>query len=380
MTDKIGERLDEIIGFELSNGTKNREKITTELCSQFLESLSEEIEKNGEDVEEDEGANEQPFEDKLNLIGKIQQYLTNAKMEKEFNRRNLKCNAVLHLDSCVTVSDWEKRDVPVIASFGFPRKVPNRLLARMRSNKILGIINEELERMFPDHEVTEVDHNKAASVPYLLCTIDDVTVIIKISIKPFCSPQFLAKDVINQYASIDNRFNTLANYLHKFLKGKAVKKSDQRKIKSVVPKLCSLKMMFIHCFKHYGLLPSNSNSLEEKMASLSVTKKYSINLGTLLFLFLDYYLDVISLEKEYLEIGTGESLIKLDIGLTNKNILSISDIFDDHVPGERVNDTVMLKKIFKAMYLAVLKYLNNRTGILLNDLKTIPFRPKHIQL
>lgn len=83
------------------------------------------------------------------------------------------------------------------------------------------------------------------------------------------------------------------------------------------------------------------------MASLSVTKKYSINLGTLLFLFLDYYLDVISLEKEYLEIGTGESLIKLDIGLTNKNILSISDIFDDHVPGERVNDTVMLKKIFK---------------------------------
>lgn len=86
MTDKIGERLDEIIGFELSNGTKNREKITTELCSQFLESLSEEIEKNGEDVEEDEGANEQPFEDKLNLIGKIQQYLTNAKMEKEVSQ------------------------------------------------------------------------------------------------------------------------------------------------------------------------------------------------------------------------------------------------------------------------------------------------------
>lgn len=132
------------------------------------------------------------------------------------------------------------------------------------------------------------------------------------------------------------------------MKAKVVNKKDVRKAKSVIPKLCSIKMMVIHFFKHYGLLPTDLNSLEGMMKSLDVSGKPKLySLGTLYFLFLDYYLDIVSLEKDYLEISTGEVIEKKSIGLTNLNILSISDIFDDHLPGERVNDTLIFKRILK---------------------------------
>uniref|UniRef100_A0A1I7T0Y0 CDT1 domain-containing protein n=2 Tax=Caenorhabditis tropicalis TaxID=1561998 RepID=A0A1I7T0Y0_9PELO len=310
----------------------------------------------------------------------MQTFLKSPSMQKFFHTRNLKCNDVLPFVSCNPIPDWEKRDVPVVVSFGFPRIVPKHLLARYRSNKLLKIFAEHIKKMFPKHEVTEVDHNQDAKVPYLLCTVDDVTVNIKISIKPFCGPQYLAKDVVEMYKRKDDRFITLANYFYQYLKAKAIKKSDQRKAKSVIPKLCSIKMMFIHLFKHYGLLPADRNSLEGMMSSLSVAEKESISLGTLFFLFLDYYLDVIPLETDFLEISTGESIKKKSIGLTNLNILSISDIFDDHIPGERVNDTLIFKKILKSSFLCIEKHLNNRTGDILNDLRVIPLRPKHIKL
>uniref|UniRef100_A0A8R1DQK9 Uncharacterized protein n=1 Tax=Caenorhabditis japonica TaxID=281687 RepID=A0A8R1DQK9_CAEJA len=141
-------------------------------------------------------------------------------------------------------------------------------------------------------------------------------------------------------------------------------------------------MMFVHFFKHYNLLPAVLNDfdhLEDSMSSLSISSKRNnknISLGILYFLFLDYYLDVVSLEKDYLEISSGKVIEKLSIGLTNLNILSISDIFDDHIPGERVNDTLLFKRILKAAFVNIFKYLNNRTGDLLNDLRVIPFRPR----
>lgn len=117
----------------------------------------------------------------------------------QFAQRNAKCNAVLPFISAVPVPDWEQRDVPIIISFGFPGKVPVRLLARMRSNKLLKFIEEHLKKMFPNRKVTEVEHNKHAKVPFLLCYIDDVSVIIRISVKPFNSPQFLSKDIVEIY-------------------------------------------------------------------------------------------------------------------------------------------------------------------------------------
>ncbi|EFP07458.1 hypothetical protein CRE_26415 [Caenorhabditis remanei] len=379
MTSAVGKRLDEVIHFDFSkpHDEKVRAKLTVQLCSQFLEPLTAEIEKKGEEESVDE---EEEMKDELDIMGQMNKFLGSPESEKFFKRRNLKCNAVLPFISCNPLSDWEKRDVSVVASFGFPNKVPVRLLARRRSNKILDIFIDQIKHMFPQHEVTDIEHNDAAKVPYLLCNVDNCSVIIRISIKPFCGPQYLAKDVVEMYRKKDDRFIALANYFHSFLKAKAIKKGDKRKAKSVIPKLCTLKMMFVHLFKHYGLLPADINSLEGMMSSLSVEDSQSISLGTLFFLFLDYYLDVISLEEDFLEISTGESIQKMSIGLTNLNILSISDIFDDHIPGERVNDTLIFKKILKASFLCIEKHLNTRTGDILNDLRVIPLRPKHITL
>ncbi|UMM17235.1 hypothetical protein L5515_013889 [Caenorhabditis briggsae] len=382
MTTVIGKRLNEIVQFDFSKplDPNVQAKLSAQLCSQFLEPLTEEINKKGKEQNEKE-EEEEVMEDDLDIIGQMDDYLTSESMINFFEKRNLRCNAVLPFISALPVQDWEKRDVSVVVSFGFPKQVPNKLLARHRSNKILKVLLTKVKGMFPNHAVTDVEHNEFAKVPYLLCTVDNVTVIIKISMKPFCSPQFMSKDVIEAYKSCDDRFVILANYFHQFLKSKAVNKKDQRKSKSIIPKLCTIKMMFIHLFKHYGLLPANNNnSLEEKMSSLKIQNNQSISLGTLFFLFLDYYLDVISLETDYLEITTGKSICKMDIGLTNLNILSISDIFDDHIPGERVNDTLIFKKILKASFNCIKKYLVQRTTDVLNDLRVIPLRPRNVVL
>lgn len=381
MTDKIGKRLDQIIHFDFKkqHNESVRAKLSLQLCSQFLEPLTEDIANKGSEENNPEEEDEE-FIDDLNIKDQMKNYLKSDKMQKIFKQRNLQCNDVLPFISCNPVPDWEKRDVPIVISFGFPRIVPKNLLARYRSNKLLKLLEQHVKLMFPSHCVTEIEHNSDAKVPFLLCTVDDVTIIVRISIKPFCGPQYLSKEIVEIYRRKDNRFIVLSNYFYKFLKAKAINKRDQKKAKSVIPKLCSIKMMFIHLFKHYGLLPADINSLEGMMSSLSVVDNESISLGTLFFLFIDYYLDVISLEEDYLEISTGESIEKLSIGLTNLNILSISDVFDDHIPGERVNDTLIFKKILKASFLCLEKHLNNRTGDILNDLRVIPLRPKHIQL
>ncbi|EGT55690.1 hypothetical protein CAEBREN_30530 [Caenorhabditis brenneri] len=199
MSDKIGKRLDEVIQFEFSkpHDDKIRAKLTLQLCSQFLEPLTKDIEKNGkeEDIEEEE----EEFKDELNIIGQTDKYLKQEHMRKLFKTRNLECNGVLPFISCQPIPDWQKRDVPIVVSFGFPRIVPKKLLARHRSNKILKIFEQHIHKIFANHEVTDIEHNEAAKVPFLLCTVQGVTVIIKISVKPFRGEQYLAKDVVEKY-------------------------------------------------------------------------------------------------------------------------------------------------------------------------------------
>ena len=214
MTSAVGKRLDEVIHFDFSkpHDEKVRAKLTVQLCSQFLEPLTAEIEKKGEEESVDE---EEEMKDELDIMGQMNKFLGSPESEKfvsnwfyflfpncqnfQFKRRNLKCNAVLPFISCNPLSDWEKRDVSVVASFGFPNKVPVRLLARRRSNKILDLFIDQIKQMFPQHEVTDIEHNDAAKVPFLLCNVDNCSVIIRISIKPFCGPQYLAKDVVEMY-------------------------------------------------------------------------------------------------------------------------------------------------------------------------------------
>ncbi|CAI2342968.1 unnamed protein product [Caenorhabditis sp. 36 PRJEB53466] len=373
----IGERLDEIIQFDFSkpHTSKVRAELSVKLCDQYLAPLTEIIEKSK--VEENTEEEEDDVEDKLGLMDTLENYLKGDAMNKMFHLRNLKCNAVLPFISALPVPDWEKRDLAVVVSFGFPKTVPGRLRARQRSNAILTVIESHIDRIFSDRKVTDVEHNKDAKVPHVLCDVNDVSVIIKISIKPFCSPQFMAKDVVDNYKKFDDRFITIANYFHSYLKAKVVNKKDERKAKSVIPRLRSLKMMVIHFFKHYKLLPADLETLEGMICSLSLdSEKKPISLGTLYFLFLDYYLDVVSLEDDYLEVTTGEVFEKKSIGLTNLNILSISDIFDDHIPGERVNDTLIFKRILKASFVIIQRFLNNRTGDVLNNLRVIPLRPR----
>ncbi|EGT50854.1 hypothetical protein CAEBREN_08752 [Caenorhabditis brenneri] len=234
-------------------------------------------------------------------------------------------------------------------------------LVKRRCNDILEVIFKKIQcgDMLKTRKLEEMEHIDGARVPIITGKVDGVDLDISISMTYTVSAQYLASKFIDAYEKYDRRFILLAAFVKAWQKSK---KTDQNEdyFRTVFPNSCSTVLLVVFFMKHYKLLPNINKKhwaeLSDARAtwprvrqgengSFGIPRQYlanwntcDVSVGTLFFLFIDFYANIMDFKNYRMVIEDGSLRRK---GKRRTHRVVIEDVIDSDNPAKSVTEEGM---------------------------------------
>lgn len=339
----------------------------------FLLQWNESLKKFSDGIEQYYHQNKQTkeeFNKKLVILKEIQEYLTQQVFNKPINGIKYDIKAVVPFGSSASGLGMKGGDLDLIVCVHPPLGWRRKDEIEDRTNDILEVIFEKIEsgEMLGHRTFEDMEHRARTRVPIVTGVVDGIDLDISISMTALVCAQYLSSKYIDTYAKYDRKFLHLAAFAKAWQKTKKTDENE-RYFKTVFPNSCSTVLLVIFFMKYYKLFPNinvkHRKHLGEEYASWArvnqgengsfgvpndeverwKTSNYcDVSVGTLFFLFVDFYANVVDLQKQKLIIETGSFQMK-----TKKyiNRIVIVDVVDKHNTAESVTEPGILKLVLK---------------------------------
>ncbi|CAL2027803.1 unnamed protein product [Caenorhabditis brenneri] len=361
--DAIEQRL-RAIGAPRDSQFNNNEPLRMQ-WNKSLEKFSNQI----EDYYHRNKQSKEEFAQKLTILKEIQEYLIKQVFNKPIKGIQYDIKAVVPFGSSASGLGMKGGDLDLIVCVHPPLSWRRTDEIEERTNDILALILERIEsgEMLGHRTFEDMEHRARTRVPIVTGTVDGIDLDISISMTQLVCAQYLSSKYIDAYGKYDSKFLHLAAFAKAWQKTKKTEYNEQY-FKKVFPNSCSVVLLVIFFMKHYKLLPNINVKHKKKIGEDYVTwamvnqgengafgvpneevKRWKesnycdVNVGTLFFLFVDFYANVVDFQNQKLIIESGQFEQK-----TRKiNRIIIVDVVDKHNTAESVTEAGILKLVLK---------------------------------
>lgn len=303
------------------------------------------------------------FQKKLDILHEIEVYLAKNVLNKPIKGVQYEMKAVVPFGSSASGLGMTGGDLDMIVCVHPPLGKKAKWEVQRKSNDILEVIFAKIRDMLKTRNLKEMEHIDGARVPIITGNVDGVDIDISISMTATVSAQYLASKFIDAYERYDRRFILLAAFVKAWQKSK---KTDQNEdyFRTVFPNSCSTVLLVVFFMKHYKLLPNINKKNYEQLSDARATwprvcqgengsfgipkhevanwknsNTCEVSVGTLFFLFLDFYANLMDFTKYRMVIEDGSLRDKRRCNAVHR--VMIQDVIDSDNPAKSVTEEGM---------------------------------------